>query len=113
MLASEAKARAQAREHEAKVRCVMEEKKEELNGTSVTDICKICTSMGIEGARTKDDRIARILTQFVKEGGVEKALAKKAQQLRREELSSMDASDLCELCEHAGVDPYVAEVLAG
>merc|ERR1719401_2372857 len=100
MLASEAKARAEAREHEAKVRGVMEEKREELEGTSVSDICKMCASMGIEGARTKEDRIARILTQFVKEGGVEKALAQKAQDQRREELSSMETSGLCDLCDH-------------
>merc|ERR1719401_2635505 len=100
MLASEAKARAEAREHEAKVRGVMEQKREELEGTSVSDICKMCASMGIEGARTKEDRIARILTQFVKEGGVEKALAQKAQDQRREDLSSMETSGLCDLCDH-------------
>merc|ERR1719401_396796 len=113
MLASEAKARAEAREHEAKVRGVMEQKRQELESTSVSDICKMCASMGIEGARTKEDRIARILTQFVKEGGVEKALAQKAQDQRREDLSSMETSALCQLCDRAGVDPYVAEVLAG
>merc|ERR1719401_2649444 len=53
MLASEAKARAAAREHEAKVRAVMEQKREELGGTSVSDLSKICASMGIEGARSK------------------------------------------------------------
>merc|ERR1719401_3067008 len=113
MLASEAKARAEAREHEAKIRGVMEEKRQELEGTSVAEICKTCASMGIEGARTKEERIARILTQFVKEGGVEKALARKAQEKRREDLSSMETPGLCDLCDRAGVDPYVAEVLAG
>merc|ERR1719401_992940 len=113
MLASEAKARAEAREHEAKLRGVMEEKRQELEGTSVSEICKTCASMGIEGARTKEERIARILTQFVKEGGVEKALARKAQEKRREDLSSMETPGLCDLCDRAGVDPYVAEVLAG
>merc|ERR1719401_254400 len=82
MLASEAKARAEAREHEAKLRCVMEEKRQELEGTSVAEISKICASMGMEcGRTTKEARVARILTQFVKDGGVEKALAKKAQDL--------------------------------
>jgi len=40
-------------------------------------------------------------------------LAEKAQNLRREELSAMEIVALRELCEHNGIDPYVAEVLVG
>merc|ERR1719401_630093 len=68
MLALEAKKRAEAREHEAKIRDVMEERKKELEGSSMSDICKMCASMGMEAGRiSKEDRIARILTQFVKD----------------------------------------------
>merc|ERR1719226_193333 len=71
MLALEAKARAEEREHEAKIRDVIEERKKELEGSSMSDICKMCATIGMEAGRiSKEDRIARILTEFVKDGGV-------------------------------------------
>jgi len=110
LLKHEAKARAAAREQKAKIRAVVVEKKQELEGLSTSELSKRCDSAGIK-ARSKEERVQRLLVQWQENEGVDKALAKIAEDARKKDLESMEDSKLEKLCSKMGVDPYVMEVM--
>merc|ERR1711907_44231 len=104
LLKHEAKVRAEANEQKAKIRGVVVQKKQELESLSTSEMSKLCDSMGIKGVRTKEERIQRLLLQWQESGGVDKALAKIAEDDRKQELQAMDSSKLQKLCAKMGVD---------
>merc|ERR1712048_506002 len=112
MLTHEAKARKSARAHEAKIRGVIVSKKNELEDLSISDLSKMCTAMGIQGAKKKEDRVRLILEDWQKNDGVEKALAQMARDERLKEFQAMEIGDLRTLCEANGIDPCIKEVMA-
>merc|ERR1719183_1221746 len=111
MLKHEAKARAAAKEQEARIRSVVVEKKEELEGLSIVQLGKLCDEKGIKCGRAKPERIQQLLVKWQEEDGVDQALARRAQEERHEELFTMDNVTLHKLCNKAGLDPYVKEIL--
>merc|ERR1712066_468961 len=111
LLKHEAKARALAREQEAKIRAVVVEKKTELESQSIAQLGKQCEGFGIKGTKKRSERIERLLVAWQQRDGVDKALAKKALEERWEELMEMDNVVLRKMCDKAGVDPFVKEVL--
>jgi len=110
LLKHEAKTRAAAREQKAKIRAVVVEKKQELESLSTSELSKRCDSAGIK-ARSKEERVQRLLVQWQENEGVDKALAKIAEDARKQDLESMEDSKLEKLCSKMGVDPYVMEIM--
>jgi hypothetical protein len=111
LLKHEAKVRAEKHAHEAKIRAVVIKKKDELENTSMADLAKMCDSIGAKGVRAKPDRIQRLLVHWQNNDGVDKALAQIATEERKGELNEMDNDSLRKLCEKAGVDPFVKEII--
>merc|ERR1719201_2986858 len=111
LLKHEAKVRAAAKEQEAKIRAVVVEKKEELEGLTISQLGKLCDEKGIKCGRGKPERIQQLLVKWQEEDGVDKALARRAQEERQEELLTMDNATLHKLCNKAALDPYVKEIL--
>merc|ERR1719199_1418902 len=111
LLKHEAKARAAAREQEAKIRSVVVVKKEELEGLTISQLGKLCDEKGIKCGRSKPERIQQLLVKWQEEDGVDKALAQRALEERHEELLDMDTATLHKMCNKAGLDPYVKEIL--
>merc|ERR1719183_238654 len=111
MLKHEAKARAAAKEQEARIRSVVVEKKDELEGLSIAQLGKLCEEKGIKCGRSKPERIQQLLVKWQEEDGVDKAPACRAKEERHEELLAMDDVTLYKLCSKAGLDPYVKEIL--
>merc|ERR1719323_1825667 len=110
LVAHEVAARAQAREHQARIRKVFVDKKEELEALTISELRDRCTEEGVKGGQmTKQARIEALIKQWQEDDGVDKALAKMAHHAREAELASMDAQALKELCEK--VDPCVKEVM--
>jgi len=109
LLKFEAKERVEARDHEATIRAVVTTKKEELESTPVAELSKLCE--GVKGVRSKQERITHLLQIWLQADGVDKALAKIAQDARRENLAEMDTATLRKLCEKVGVDPFVQEIM--
>jgi len=107
----EAKLRAEAAAREAKMRAVVVKKKQELERLSLSDLAKQCASLNIEGAKSKNERVERILKQWQEADGVAKALKEEKHQERHQELLAIDNAGLRKLCEKAGVDPFVKEVV--
>merc|ERR1711988_802483 len=60
---------------------------------------------------SKQERVQHLMKHWQENDGVDKALEKIVQDARKGELSDMENSSLLELCQRAGVDPYVKEVI--
>lgn len=113
LLDHEAKERQAVRDREAKLRAVVVRKKEELEALSVSELAKLCSAAGIKGGTVqKQQRVEALLKQWQENDGVDKALLEVAQRERLDELQAMGGAELRKLCEAAGVDPFIAEVIA-
>merc|ERR1719454_1017557 len=111
LLKHEAKGRVAAREQKAKVRAVVVKKKQELESHSPAELTKMCDSAGIKGLRSKEEKVQRLLVHWQEHDGVDKALARIAQEEREQELRALDSAKLQKLCAKMGVDPFVKEIM--
>merc|ERR1719440_1170928 len=111
LLKHEAKERAAAQEQKAKIRAVVVKKKQELESQSPSELSKLCESSGIKGLRSKEEKVQRLLVHWQENDGVDKALAKIAQDEREQELRALDGTKLQKLCTKMGVDPFVKEIM--
>jgi hypothetical protein len=111
VLALEAKERADARAKKAKMRAAVVSKKDELEALPLPELRDVCNDYGIKGQLTKQARIEQILKLWQAANGVDKALAKMARDEREQELVAMDKASLRRLCETAGVDPLVKQIM--
>merc|ERR1719464_1990050 len=111
ILKHEAHVRAEARAHEEKIRAIVQNKIEELEAQSVSDLAKLCTSIGIKGIMSKQARVQCLLKHWQEDDGVDKALEKSAFDARKAELEALEKADLKGLCEQADIDPFIAEVM--
>merc|ERR1712232_1310470 len=109
--AHEAKLRKRKRAKEDEIRSVIVSKKEEFEALSVPELKKACDDAGVKGFSSKADRVQELVTSWHQAGGVEKALAKLAEDQRHKVLSDMDGSALLKLCKKAHIDPYIKEVM--
>lgn len=110
-LKHEAKGRAAAKAQKAKIRAVVVEKKQELEGLPAPQLSKLCESAGMKGLRSKEERVQRLLVQWQENDGVDKALAQIAMTERKQELNALDDAKLQKLCNKMGVDPFVKEIM--
>merc|ERR1712139_151370 len=58
-----------------------------------------------------EERVGRLLTVWQESDGVDKALAQRAEEERRDALMATDGASLLRLCNRTGVDPFVKEVM--
>jgi len=111
LLKHEAKVRTTARDQKAKIRIVVVQKKQELEGNSPKELGKLCDAIGIKGLKNKEECVQRLLVHWQENDGVDKALTKIAQEERTRELEALDTNQLQKLCTKAAVDPFVKEIM--
>jgi hypothetical protein len=90
---------------------VVVEKKEEFEAVSAPELKKLCTAAQIAGNLTKAERVEKLLANWLHDDGVSKRLQDKARDKKISELSAMDKPTLRKLCEKAGIDPFLKDVL--
>lgn len=110
-LAFEAKARADARAHEAKVRDVVSKMRKDFALKTNQELKDMCVSRGIKPGASKKERMDRLVSRAREDGEVEKVLAGMARDERRNELLSMDDQALMNLCTTRGVNPLVKAIM--
>merc|ERR1712014_434444 len=77
----------------------------------LADLGKLCESIGAKGLKGKPERVKQLLVHWQKNDGVEKALTDIALDERKDELKEMDNVSLRKMCDKAGLDPFVKEVM--
>lgn len=111
VLEHEAKIRREQQAREARIRAVVVGKKEELALLPVSELKDRCGAAAILGNLPKQDRIERLLMHWQERGGIDRALAKIKSDEREAELIAMSTAELRKLCDKAGVDTLLKEVM--
>jgi len=111
LLAHEAKIRDEVGAWDAKISEVLEKKKEELEENTAADLKELCASKGLKLGLGKQDRVETLLQDVKASGGVDAAIVAMAREARKVELLGMDKDAVLKLCEAAGADPLVKEVM--
>eukprot|EP00933_Yihiella_yeosuensis_P085100 TRINITY_DN998_c0_g1_i2.p1 TRINITY_DN998_c0_g1~~TRINITY_DN998_c0_g1_i2.p1 ORF type:complete len:494 (-),score=218.69 TRINITY_DN998_c0_g1_i2:272-1753(-) len=112
LVAHEAKVRADARAEEVKRRAVVVAKKDELEALQLPELKDLCSDVGIKGVLPKPVRVEQLLKHWLENDGVNKALAKQAYDARETDLAAMDKPTLLKICEAAGANAFVKEIVA-
>merc|ERR1712083_832850 len=97
-----------------KVREIVFEMKREVGSKTGDELKQLLTNYGLKLGGTKDEKVNRIVECQREDGKVETALAEIAREARKQELLSLDATVLVELCLKAkGVldDRLVKEIM--
>jgi len=110
-LAFEAKARADARAHEAKVREISNKIKKDLGMKTNQELKDLCVTKGLKTGVSKKERVDRLADHAREHGEVEKVLAAEARDARQKELLAMDDQALMNLCTARGVNPLVKAIM--
>eukprot|EP00930_Biecheleria_cincta_P086143 TRINITY_DN754_c1_g1_i8.p1 TRINITY_DN754_c1_g1~~TRINITY_DN754_c1_g1_i8.p1 ORF type:complete len:502 (-),score=216.66 TRINITY_DN754_c1_g1_i8:79-1584(-) len=111
VLIHEAKARDELKAYAARVEAVLAKKREELEARTAAELKDMCVNKGLKAGVGKEDRVERLLEEAKKDGEVDKVLFDLSHSSRREELLAMDHVLLRKLCNKAGVDALVKEVM--
>jgi hypothetical protein len=111
LLAHEAKCREELKAFEAKVDEIAEQKKKDFESKANTALKEMCAAKGLPVGGDKEERIERIVNEARKDGDFDKAVAILIRDKRKAELMSMDKPAVVKLCEKAGVDPVVKDIM--
>jgi len=111
LLAHEAKIRKDLQAFEGKVGEAAEEKKKELEGKTNAALKEMCSRKGLALGGDKDDKIDRLIEEILKEGDLDQVVSRNLRNKRKDELMAMEKPAVVKLCEQAGVDPAVKEIM--
>jgi len=111
LLAHEAKCREEFKAFDMKVGVVAGLKKVELEGQSNAALKELCVAKGLAVGGGKDEKIERIVEEIQKSGELDTVVSKNIRNTRKDELMSMDKLSVVKLCEQAGVDPVVKDII--
>merc|ERR1712014_54077 len=103
ILASEAKARDEARAHAAKVKEVEAGIKAEFETKAKPELMELCAAKGLKKTGSKDALVARVFEQAKAEGRVDEVMAGLVRDARRQYLQNLEKAELQKLCDQKGV----------
>jgi len=110
-LAHETKIHEESRMFELVVDEVLAKRKQELDAETSASLKELCESKGVKVGVSKEERIERYLEAVRQGGDADAAAAVLNRDKRSAELFALDEKSLVGLCEEAGVDPLVKEVM--
>lgn len=105
------KARKELEVHKAKAEEVEAQKKEELQARGANELKEMCAAKGLRLGKNGEERVATLLEAARADGEIDKLVSSKLRDARREELLAMDKDALKTLCDPAGVDVLVKDVV--
>merc|ERR1740121_2732975 len=86
-------------------------KKEELQKHTANELKDMCQAKGLRLGKNGDERVAVLLEAARADGEIDRLVASAMRDERKDELSNMSKEQLKELCEPAGVDVMVKDVV--
>merc|ERR1712048_1533927 len=111
LLAHEADVQLQLKAYEAKRSEVAAKEKDALQKKSAGELKEMCAKKGISPGVGKEDRIDRLVEASLQNGEFDGLTSKTLRNERKQSLESMDKTALIKLCEDAGIDTLVKEVM--
>merc|ERR1712070_992113 len=111
LLAHEAKSRENLKAFESKIGEAVSGFKGQLDTKTNAALKDLCAAKGLAVGGGKDDRIDRLVEEAKKDGELDKIVSASLRNKRKEELMSMEKPAVVQLCEKAGVDPAVKDIM--
>merc|ERR1712070_34179 len=111
LLSHEAKCRENMKAFESKIGEAVSEFKGQLDNKTNAALKDLCVAKGLAVGGGKDDRIERLVEEAKKEGELDKIVSVSLRNKRKQELMSMEKPAVVQLCEKAGVDPAVKDIM--
>merc|ERR1712139_126828 len=96
---------------EQKVDQVAAENQKKLETKSNAQLKELCERKDLPVKGEKSDRIERIIEEAKKEGEFDKVVMMNDRNKRKDELMAMDKPAVLKICEKAGVDPFVKDIM--
>lgn len=111
VLADDAKAREDVRKQKDLEKEVAAKKAEEFSAKNSSELKDLCTAKGLKIGGGKDEKVERLVQAARDQGEIDQVLLAMAHARRREELSKFDKVTLKSLCDKAGIDTIIKDVL--
>merc|ERR1712039_35350 len=111
ILKYEQRVQEEIRAYEAKVRDLTEQRKDEFERMSLTDLKQLLVAKGLKAGVSKTDRAQRLAEEAQKDGSIAKKVSQITRVERKEELLKMDKSAVLDLCHELEVDPVLKDVM--
>lgn len=111
LLAHEGKIRKDLQAFEAKIGEAAEQQKQVLEGKTNAALKEMCAAKGLAVGGDKEERIERIVEELQKEGDLDQVVSRNLRNKRKEELMTMEKPSVVKLCEQAGVNPVVKDIM--
>jgi len=86
-------------------------KKQEFENMSAVELKDACTAKELAVGGSKDALIGRLMEHADQNDEIDKMVTKMKQAERKTELLALDKEQLVKMCDKAGLDPYVKEIL--
>merc|ERR550537_283533 len=96
---------------EAKVQEALSTKKTTLWELSASKLQEMCTAGKLSTFGAKEALIGRLTDQAVQDGEIDRMAAKLIRAARKEELSKFEKAVLVDMCDKAGIDSSVKEIM--
>jgi hypothetical protein len=97
--------------HKARAMEMEAKKKEELQGHSANELKDMCAAKGLRLGRNGDERVATLLEAARADGEIDRLVTAAMRDARKDELLAMDKEALKALCDPAGIDVMVKDVV--
>merc|ERR1712232_1243974 len=111
VLKYEQRVQEEIRAYEAKVRNLTEQRKDEFERMSLTDLKQLLVAKGLKAGVAKADRAQRLAEEAQKDGSIAKKVSQMTRVERKQELLKMDKSTLLDLCHELEIDPVMKDVM--
>merc|ERR1712087_837045 len=95
----------------ARVAEVEAKKREELQGHTGNELKDMCAAKGLKLGKNGDERIATLLEAAHADGEIDRLVTATMRDARKDELLAMDKEALKALCDPAGIDVMVKDVV--
>jgi len=105
------KARRELEVHKAKAEEIEAQKREELQAKGANELKEMCAAKGLRLGKNGEERVATLLEAARADGEIDKLVSSSLRDVRKEELLAMDKEALKALCDPAGVDVLVKDVV--
>merc|ERR1712032_1715630 len=99
------------RAYEAKVKDLMEQKKDEFERLSLNDLKQLLVAKGLKAGVGKADRAQRLAEEAEKDGSIAKKVSQMTRVERKQELLKMDKTAVLDLCHELEIEPLMKDVM--
>merc|ERR1712137_1423367 len=111
ILKYEQRVQEEIRAYEAKVRDLTEQRKDEFERMSLTDLKQLLVAKGLKAGVSKADRAQRLAEEAQKDGSIAKKVSQMTRVERKQELLKMDKTAVLDLCHELEIEPLMKDVM--